>query len=83
MDALGFLGFAMTATAGFLLVCAVVFAVLFEISEILEERDVRRRIAEDDEIADLDFLWNLPAAAPSLPMRPAKHTSRNRLHRGF
>jgi hypothetical protein len=55
----------------------------FEISEILEERDVRRRIAEDDEIADLDFLWNLPAAAPSLPMRPAKHTSRNRLHRGF
>jgi hypothetical protein len=33
--------------------------------------------------ADHDITWPAVAPSGSLPTRPARHTSRNRLHRGF
>lgn len=56
---------------------------------------VDQAIVEDIEVARLDALWDLPCAPGSLPMRPfdpaphtyprrpARHSSHNRLHRGF
>jgi hypothetical protein len=86
MVGLGIFGLILGGIASLFCLCLAGFVALVEYDGWKNDRATSNDVAAVDIAAlddELERLFLLPSAPSSLPFRPARHGSHNRLHRGF